>query len=307
MKKSGSFKLIVIWLFMCIFTASFCISSFAQDIHTCIQDNELIKTPVAEHNGVVITPSEWHVNDYFSTPALDISFLVENGSDETVSVTSRYFYINGQSVDATPDFADDIAPGSSKTLTISISEFHFISQRIKHINSLGASFLIKYKKDGRTYMTLPGFTQTKHPSETALTPLEGTEIYSDENVKVTAESSLKNFPGAYVFNANVVNASGHVISLRTYNIAVNGKVPEIAESLLSSDWILLYPGTSADVYNIIYLKESRDERLPTNRFHNITWKMTYTIYQRNEETGELTPQDTRDTGEMTAQLKNEWS
>lgn len=303
MKKISSSKLIVMWLFVCMITAAVCTPSFAQDINTCIQDNELIKTPVAEHGGVVITPSEWKVNDYFSTPSLDISFLVENGSDETVGVTSRYFYLNGQNVGVNPDFTGDIAPGSSKPLTISISEFYFTSQRIKKINSLGASFLIKYKKDGRTYTTLPGFTQTKHPSETALTPFKGSEIYSDENVKVTAESSLRNFPGAYVFNANVANTGDHVISLRTYNTAVNGKTPEIEESLQSSDWFLLYPGTSADVYNIIYLKESRDERLPANRFHNITWKMSYTIYQRNEETGEITTQDTRDTEEITVELK----
>lgn len=303
MKKTGISKSIVMWLFVCMFTIALCLPSFAQDINTCIKDNELIKTPVAEHDGVVITPSEWHVNDYFSTPALDISFLVKNGSGETVSVTSRYFYINGQSVGVNPDFTGDIAPGSSKTLTISISEFYFTSQRIKNINSLGASFLIKYKKDGRTYTTLPGFTQTEHPSETALTPLNGAEIYNDENIKVSAESSLKNFPGAYVFNVNVANTCNHAISLRTYNTAVNGKMPEIKESLQSSDWFLLYPGTSVDVFNIIYLKESRDERLPANRFHNITWKMSYTIYQRNEETGELTPQGTRDTEEITVQLK----
>lgn len=303
MKKLSSSKSIVLWIFVCMFTVALCVPSFAEDIKTCIKDNELIKTPVAEHDGVVITPSEWHVNDYFSTPSLDISFLVENDSGQTIGVTSRYFYINGQSVGVNPDFTGDIAPGSSKTLTISISEFYFTSQRIKNINSLGASFLIKYKKDGRTYTTLPGSVQTEHPSETALTPLKGTELYSDENVNVTAESSLKNFPGAYVFNANVVNTSDHVISLRTYNTAVNGKTPEIDESLQSSDWVLLYPGTSADVYNMIYLKESRDERLPANRFHNITWKMSYTIYQRNEETGELTQQDTRDTEGITVELK----
>lgn len=284
-----------------IFSVLMCFSSYAGEISTYIEGNRLVQAPIAEHDGVTVIPQGWRVEEEFS-PCLVITFRVENRSGQTVRVTNRDIYLNGQSVNVNPGFTGAIAHGKDGEFEISIEEFQFVKQRIEKIHDLSASFFITYQKDDRSYYTDPGTVQTQSPSGQALSPVKGAEIYSDENVKVTAESALREFPGAYAFCTNVENRGSRLIHVSCSYTAVNGKATESGDTFTYSDDYMLFPGKTADVAELIYLKDSSRKQILPQQVRSVTWKMSYGIYERDEETPKWNLIEEHETEEITVPI-----
>lgn len=270
-------------------------SSPANNMERYISEARLLQKPVLEYGGVTVTPQGWTTEEgddsFFGHPAaVNVEFLAENHSKQPVTVSHFRLYINGQYIrHSLMSQTGRIPPGGSEIWTVEIEYHSLQSQRIKTINDFGAAFLIRFEEDKSTYYSdvVPVLSDSR--AGDGLSDMAGMKVYEDEELTLTAGSAFREFPGAYDIPVHAENHSTeYVASLNGRILAVNGETVEKGSLLDINSSCFLYPGKTADINNIVFLKsEDASVQIPLKDIKSVTWRMTGIWMLRDQASGKF--------------------